>query len=83
MVISRPSPKKKRDAKKCFVISPIGHEGTDVRKHADQVLNYIIKPVTEGKHSYKTTKADDIPHPGLITPQIIDIYYMMTWSLQI
>ena len=33
--------------KKCFVVSPIGDENSDVRKNADQLFNYIIKPVCE------------------------------------
>ena len=33
--------------KKCFVVSPIGGEGTDIRKRADQVFKYIISPVCE------------------------------------
>lgn len=28
----------------CFVISPIGDEGSDVRRHADQVLDHLIEP---------------------------------------
>lgn len=64
--------KNERNTKKCFVISPIGDEGSEVRKRADQVLNYIIKPITEDRYSYETTRADDIPHPGMITPQILD-----------
>lgn len=53
------------------MISPIGDEGSEVRLRADQVLSYVIKPITEERHSYVTTRADDIPHPGMITPQII------------
>ena len=32
---------------KCFVISPIGEEGSEIRKRADQVYKYIISPVCE------------------------------------
>ena len=31
--------------KKCFVVSPIGEEGSEIRKRADQVYKYIISPV--------------------------------------
>ena len=31
--------------KKCFVVSPIGDAGTDIRKNADQLYQHIIKPV--------------------------------------
>ena len=30
--------------RRCFVISPIGQPGSEVRKHADYVFKYIIKP---------------------------------------
>ena len=56
--------------KKCFIISPIGDELTDVRKRSDQVLKYIIQPALE-KFGYIGIRADDISDPGLITNQII------------
>ena len=30
--------------KRCFVISPIGQPESEVREHADAVLDYIIRP---------------------------------------
>ncbi len=34
--------------KTCFFVGPIGEEGSDVRKHSDDVLELIVKPaVTE------------------------------------
>lgn len=33
--------------KKCFVVSPIGNDGSDIRKRADQVFKYIISPACE------------------------------------
>jgi len=38
---------------RCFVISPIGQEGTDVRRHADEVFKHIIpdSPGFSGKIS--------------------------------
>ena len=46
------TPEPRRDAggdvpdqrRRCFVISPIGEEGSNVRAHADDVLEFIIKP---------------------------------------
>ena len=35
--------------KKCFVISPIGKEGTEIRQKSDLLLNHIVKPVIEKK----------------------------------
>ncbi len=31
----------------CFVISPIGAEGSPVREHADEVYDFIIKPALD------------------------------------
>jgi hypothetical protein len=57
--------------KKCFVISPIGEEGTEIRRRSDQVLKHIIKPVAK-ECGYDTVRADEISEPGIITSQIIE-----------
>lgn len=31
--------------KVCFAVTPIGEEGSDIRRRSDQVLRYIIEPV--------------------------------------
>jgi hypothetical protein len=54
----------------CFVISPIGKEGSEVRKRADQVLKHIITPPVLGC-GYKPLRADKISEPGLITSQVL------------
>ncbi len=54
----------------CFVISPIGKDGTDTRKRSNQVFKYIIEPAAE-VCGYKTLRADKISEPGVITSQII------------
>lgn len=56
--------------KKCFVISPIGAEGTDTRKRSDQVLKHIIKPAAT-ECGYDANRADEISEPGIITSQVI------------
>lgn len=56
--------------KKCFIISPIGKEGSDIRKRSDEILNNIIKPTLQ-KFNYKAIRADEISEFGLITNQII------------
>jgi len=56
--------------KKCFVISPIGEDGSDTRKRADQVLKHVIKPAAE-ECGFDAIRADDIAEPGLITSQVI------------
>ena len=55
----------------CFVISPIGESTSDIRKNADDLLNYIITPVVQ-KYNYKTIRADAISQAGDITLQIIE-----------
>ena len=45
--------------KKCFVVSPIGDEGTEIRHHADKVLKYLITPVCH-QLDYSVVRADQI-----------------------
>ena len=54
--------------KLCFVISPIGDPGTQIRKHSDQVFKYIIEPAASAR-GYDATRAHEIPEPGTITSQ--------------
>lgn len=56
----------------CFVISPIGEERSDERRHADMVLHRIIEPaflgvVPEGK----VTRSDKHSQPGSIPDSIV------------
>lgn len=62
---------KKDDKKICFVISPIGEEGTETRERSDQILKHIIsEPVKQ--LGYEVIRADKISEPGIITTQIIE-----------
>lgn len=56
--------------KPCFVISPIGEEGTETRSRADKVLKHVIKPAAL-ECGYEAIRADEIADPGLITSQVI------------
>jgi hypothetical protein len=56
--------------KKCFVISPIGEGGSEMRERSDKVLEHIIKPPVE-ECGYECMRADEISEPGIITSQII------------
>lgn len=58
--------------KTCFVISPIGKEGTDTRKNSDDLLDLIILPAVE-KYDFKVIRGDQIPGPSIITEDIIDL----------
>ena len=61
------------DQKKlCFVIGPIDDPGSEVRRHADWLLEGIIDPVfTEHFPTFKLERADKIGEPGMITSQVI------------
>jgi hypothetical protein len=59
--------------KLCFVIGPIGDQGTDARRHADWLLKGIIEPVFVQHFSdFKVERADQIAAPGSITSQVIN-----------
>ena len=65
---------KERDRelmKRCFVISPIGNAGTDIRKNADQLYQHIIKPVCE-KCGFAAQRIDEFNTPDSITPEILE-----------
>lgn len=53
----------------CFVISPIGEDGTPERKAADTVLKHLIRRALEPAYSVQRGDADN--NPGAITPSII------------
>ena len=58
--------------KLCFVIGPIGNDASDVRIHADWLLEGIIDPVMANFPEFKVKRADKDPRPGLIDVQMID-----------
>jgi hypothetical protein len=55
----------------CFVIAPIGPNGSEVRMRSDQIFNHIIKPVAS-ECGYQSMRADKISEPGNITTQVIE-----------
>jgi hypothetical protein len=62
--------KEAETTKKCFVIAPIGEEGSEIRNRSDKVLEHIITPTVE-ECGYESIRADEISEPGIITSQII------------
>ncbi|MBF0355538.1 MAG: hypothetical protein HQL43_09910 [Alphaproteobacteria bacterium] len=59
--------------KLCFVIGPIGQEGTETRDKADWLLHFVkgaVEPL-----DYEVKRADEISEPGSITHQIINAIY--------
>jgi hypothetical protein len=55
--------------RRCFVISPIGAEDSEVRKHADTVFKYIVKPAMEAC-GVVAVRSDQIATPGLISTEM-------------
>jgi O-acetyl-ADP-ribose deacetylase (regulator of RNase III) len=55
--------------RRCFVISPIGEEGSAVRAHADDVLEFIIKPAL-AKCDVVPVRSDQMTESGTITDQM-------------
>jgi hypothetical protein len=57
----------------CFFITPIGKHDSGERKRAEQVQKYILTEVLGSK--FKIVRADELPHAGSITHQIIHLLY--------
>jgi len=53
----------------CFVISPIGAEDSEVRKHADAVFKYIIEPATQECGLF-AHRSDHLFHTGRISDEM-------------
>ena len=73
-----PAPKKKTEAptetegpKRCFIITPIGADGSDIRRRTDGLLRVVYRPVLEGL-GYQVICAHEIASPGSIPQQIIE-----------
>ena len=56
----------------CFVISPLGQEGSPERMNADQVLDYLIIPTLTrcGFSKENIVRSDKIAKPGRISEHI-------------
>lgn len=58
--------------KTCFIICPLGEEGSEVRATSDKLLNHVLEPVLL-KNDFSPLRADQIPKVGIITTQIINL----------
>src|SRR5688572_29391938 len=56
--------------KTCFVISPIGQDGSDVRKGADDLFDLIIEPALE-RFDFKVVRGDKVTTSSSITEDVI------------
>ena len=55
---------------RCFVIGPIGDEGSETRRNADQLFEYLILPVLQ-TFNFDVVRADRISTVTSITEEII------------
>lgn len=56
--------------KKCFVIDPIGIDGSEIRIRADYLLECIIKPALTDL-DFEVFRADEVDGPGTISDRLI------------
>lgn len=61
----------KNRKKKCFVVTPIGKDGTDTRRSADGLIDSVIEPVCKNL-DLEMYVAHRIDTPGSITGQVIE-----------
>jgi hypothetical protein len=54
----------------CFVIAPIGIDGSEQRKHSDMLLEALIRRALE--QDWEVIRADQITTPGMISGQVIE-----------
>lgn len=57
----------------CFVITPIGDDNSDIRRHIEGIIDAVIRPALEDQ--YEIVVAHRISTPGSITKQIIEAIY--------
>lgn len=57
----------------CFVVGPIGPDGSSIREKADYIMNSVIREALA--HEYQVMRADVISQPGLIMTQIVNYIY--------
>ena len=57
--------------KVCFYITPIGDDGSEIRKHADMLLKHLLEPVAK-QQDLQVVRADKIDRSGLISQQIFE-----------
>ena len=56
----------------CFVIGPIGKDGSSERKHSDLMLHAVIKHVLQkDEFSYVVKRADEDADPGMIGDRVV------------
>jgi|SRR6478736_8435669 len=54
----------------CFVVSPIGESGSEIRKRADKFIKFVVLPSIGDL--YTVVRADQIASPGSINRQVFE-----------
>ncbi len=62
----------KPDGKTCFLVCPIGDDGSAVRRRSDLWAKFIVAPVVAEFGYRPPVRADSLGKPGYITSQIIE-----------
>lgn len=62
---------RSQEMRTCFIVSPIGPDGSDIRKNADKLFKYVIKPVCE-TCDFKPIRVDQLNDANSITQTIIE-----------
>lgn len=62
---------KEHGSKSVFVISPIGTPGTDIHRHASNVLTYVIKKAL-CEPDWTVVRADEESTPDSIGQRVVD-----------
>lgn len=68
MATQKPEDKKKR----CFVVTPIGSEDSEIRRAADGLIEEVIKPLLGPMGFTDITASHKVDRPGSITRQAIE-----------
>jgi len=66
-------PRAKKAKPICFFVTPIGEPESAERKRADQIQRHIIHETLSSR--FQIVRADELPHPGSITHQVIEHLY--------
>ena len=72
MTDSGKSPKTSAKKPLCFVIGPIGKDGSQERKHSDLLLHSVVKQVLQQEEfDYIVKRADEDSDPGMIGDRVV------------
>jgi hypothetical protein len=64
-------PKQPIPQKTCFVVTPIGEEGSPIRKRSDKVLRILQRALAP--FGYTPIRSDKIAEPGMISHKMIQL----------